>query len=217
MTDKITLKPCPFCGGKAYFLHGRKNECITCEECGHRFYSLEIGEDAQKELWKQWNTRPIEDELRKELRRFKKYSAALEQEVKTLRGALETILDASQKDDPCVVGIRVVAYEALKGGEKCGTKSGKQKSPEEAAKFWNERRAFIDIFPRDAIAFMVKFYKELGKILIENKKMKTALKIYEDAMWEGLAATGMQDSCWEIIDKAKERVEKLLKERKENG
>ena len=44
--------------------------------------------------------------------------------------------------------------------------------------------------------------------------MKAALKIYEDAMWERLAATGMQDSCWEIIDKAKERVEKLLKGRK---
>lgn len=75
--NDIELKPCPFCGGKAYFLHGRKNECITCEECGHRFYSLEIGEDAQKELWKQWNSRPIEDALREENRK--------------LREALETI------------------------------------------------------------------------------------------------------------------------------
>jgi Zn ribbon nucleic-acid-binding protein len=122
------------------------------------------------------------------------------------------------KPCPCCGSDTLVLADAGSGFivmcEKCGTKSGKQKSPEEAAKFWNERRAFIDIFPSDSIAFMVKFYKELGKILIENKKLKTALKIYEDAMWEGLAATGMQDSCWEIIDKAKERVEKLLRERK---
>ena len=51
-----------------------------------------------------------------EAKRFKSYSAALEYEVKMLRDALNTILDAVQKDDPCIAGIRVVAYTALKGG-----------------------------------------------------------------------------------------------------
>ena len=133
MTDKIELKPCPFCGGKAYFLHGRKNECITCEECGHRFYSLEIGEDAQKELWKQWNRRPIEDELRKDLRYYRNYCAALEQEVKPLRDALtfyaeldgngiqlygEMDSKALEFIDGSSFPFGQTARDALKGGEK---------------------------------------------------------------------------------------------------
>ena len=111
--NKKFLKPCPFCGGKAYFLHGRKNECITCEECGHRFYSLEIGEDAQKELWKQWNSRPIED--------------ALQKENIQLREALEKIKDRAEIEESYASNatygfayeIEELAREALKGGEEC--------------------------------------------------------------------------------------------------
>lgn len=90
------------------------------------------------------------------------------------------------KPCPCCGSDSLVLAEAGSGFivmcEKCGTKSGKQKSPEEAAKFWNERRAFIDIFPSDSIAFMVKFYKELGKILIENKQLKKRNKILRDVL-----------------------------------
>ena len=39
----------------------------------------------------------------------------LERENKRLREALESILDAAQKDEPCILAIKVVAYTALKG------------------------------------------------------------------------------------------------------
>ena len=42
----------------------------------------------------------------------------LEQEIARLREALEVILDAAQKDEPCVLAIKAVAYMALKGGEE---------------------------------------------------------------------------------------------------
>ena len=42
----------------------------------------------------------------------------LEVENKRLREALESILDAAQKDEPCIMAIKVVAYTTLKGDEK---------------------------------------------------------------------------------------------------
>lgn len=39
----------------------------------------------------------------------------LESENKRLREALESILDAAQKDEPCIMAIKTVAYTALKG------------------------------------------------------------------------------------------------------
>ena len=42
----------------------------------------------------------------------------LESENKRLREALESILDAAQKDEPCILAIKVVAYTTLKGDEK---------------------------------------------------------------------------------------------------
>ena len=42
----------------------------------------------------------------------------LESENKRLREALEVILDEAQKDEPCILAIKVVAYTALKGDEK---------------------------------------------------------------------------------------------------
>lgn len=42
----------------------------------------------------------------------------LEEEIARLREALEVILDAAQKDEPCVLAIKAVAYKALKGGEE---------------------------------------------------------------------------------------------------
>lgn len=40
-----------------------------------------------------------------------------DKEIARLREALEVILDAAQKDDPCIQAIRAVAYTALKGGK----------------------------------------------------------------------------------------------------
>ena len=42
----------------------------------------------------------------------------LEAENKRLREALEVILDAAQKDEPCILAIKTVAYTTLKGGNK---------------------------------------------------------------------------------------------------
>ena len=48
--------------------------------------------------------RPIENEL--------------EAENARLREALEVILDAAQKDEPCILAIKTVAYTTLKGDEE---------------------------------------------------------------------------------------------------
>ena len=42
----------------------------------------------------------------------------LEAENKRLREALESILDAAQKDEPCIMAIKTVAYTALKGDKE---------------------------------------------------------------------------------------------------
>ena len=42
----------------------------------------------------------------------------LEAENKRLREALGVILDAAQKDEPCILAIKVVAYTTLKGYEE---------------------------------------------------------------------------------------------------
>ena len=41
----------------------------------------------------------------------------LESENKRLREALEIVLDKAQKDEPCILAIKAVAYTALKGDE----------------------------------------------------------------------------------------------------
>ena len=42
----------------------------------------------------------------------------LEAENKRLREALGVILDEAQKDEPCILAIKVVAYTTLKGDEE---------------------------------------------------------------------------------------------------
>ena len=42
----------------------------------------------------------------------------LEAENARLREALGVILDEAQKDEPCIMAIKVVAYTTLKGDEK---------------------------------------------------------------------------------------------------
>lgn len=41
-----------------------------------------------------------------------------EQEIARLREALGVILDEAQKDEPCILAIKVVAYTTLKGESK---------------------------------------------------------------------------------------------------
>ena len=42
----------------------------------------------------------------------------LKAENKRLREAMGVILDEAQKDEPCIMAIKVVAYTTLKGDEK---------------------------------------------------------------------------------------------------
>ena len=62
------LKPCPFCGEKATLdysvMPNRKHWFITCDCCGMMYqYTL----SQRKYVKDGWNTRPIEDDLRKRI------------------------------------------------------------------------------------------------------------------------------------------------------
>lgn len=68
---------------------------------------------------------------------------------------------------------------------KCGTKTDKQNTTEEAAAFWNERKPLSDIVPSNSIEFLVKFTRALADILAENKRLREALEnIKEKAVLE---------------------------------
>ena len=69
------------------------------------------GEEGRKLASADWNARPIENELTERIEK-------LEAENTRLREALEVILDEAQKDEPCILAIKVVAYTTLKGDEK---------------------------------------------------------------------------------------------------
>ena len=98
------LKRCPFCGGEAEFNSDEFGEGVCCKSCGASLSNGVYGEEGRKLASADWNSRPIENEL--------------EAENARLREALESILDAAQKDEPCIMAIKVVAYTTLKGENK---------------------------------------------------------------------------------------------------
>ena len=105
MTEE--LKPCPFCGGEAKCIefYGLYHViCCNCHIAGKDCSTRESAVSA-------WNTRPIEDELVEKIGKLKA-------KKKRLREALEVILDEAQKDEPCILAIKVVAYTTLKGDEE---------------------------------------------------------------------------------------------------
>ena len=97
------LKSCPFCGSEAEFNSDEFGEGVCCKSCGATMRNGVYGECGRKLAAADWNARPIENELQAENKR--------------LREALEVILDAAQKDEPCILAIKTVAYTALKGDE----------------------------------------------------------------------------------------------------
>ena len=105
------LKRCPFCGNEAEFNSDEFGEGVCCEYCGASLSNGVYGEKGRKLASADWNSRPIEDELRGKIEK-------LEAENKRLREALEVILDEAQKDEPCILAIKVVAYTTLKGYEE---------------------------------------------------------------------------------------------------
>ena len=105
------LKRCPFCGNEAEFNSDEFGEGVCCKSCGATMHNGVYGEEGRKLASADWNSRPIEDELRGKIEK-------LEAENKRLREALEVILDEAQKDEPCIMAIKVVAYTTLKGDKE---------------------------------------------------------------------------------------------------
>ena len=105
------LKRCPFCGNEAEFNSDEFGEGVCCKSCGATLHNGVYGEEGRKLASADWNARPIEDELNGKIEK-------LESENKRLREALEVILDEAQKDEPCILAIKVVAYTSLKGENK---------------------------------------------------------------------------------------------------
>ena len=110
---KVTeiLKRCPFCGGEAEFNSDEFGEGVRCKSCGATLHNGVYGEEGRKLASAEWNARPIENELNEKIEK-------LESENARLREALEVILDEAQKDEPCILAIKVVAYTTLKGENK---------------------------------------------------------------------------------------------------
>ena len=105
------LKRCPLCGNEAEFNSDEFGEGVCCKSCGATLHNGVYGEEGRKLASADWNARPIENELTGKIEK-------LESENKRLREALEVILDEAQKDEPCIVAIKVVAYTSLKGENK---------------------------------------------------------------------------------------------------
>ena len=105
------LKRCPFCGNEAEFNSDEFGEGVCCKSCGATIHNGVYGEYGRKLASAEWNTRLIENELPGKI-------GKLERENKRLREALEVILDEAQKDEPCILAIKVVAYTTLKGESK---------------------------------------------------------------------------------------------------
>lgn len=104
--SKLELKPCPFCGGKAFW--DSEFSGVYCH-CGAEITFLESDEEAAEK----WNSRPIEDALKEENKRLRE---ALEEIKKTVESAQDTVyplhISLDSKDG---LYILEVTKEALKG------------------------------------------------------------------------------------------------------
>lgn len=104
--SKLELKPCPFCGGKAFW--DSEFSGVYCH-CGAEITFCE----SDKEAAEKWNTRPIEDALKEENKRLRE---ALEEIKKTVESAQDTVyplhISLDSKDG---LYILEVTKEALKG------------------------------------------------------------------------------------------------------
>ena len=138
------LKRCPFCGSEAEFNSDEFGEGVCCKSCGATMHNGVYGEEGRKFASADWNARPIENELNGKIENLEAENALLQRKLNEsiednyknalkiqqqaergakfaqkentrLREALEVILDEAQKDEPCVLAIKTVAYTALKG------------------------------------------------------------------------------------------------------
>lgn len=57
------LKPCPFCGGKAYLASNcYAQNYVRCPNCGATVWGKDSEEPSEKQIAKIWNTRAKESE-----------------------------------------------------------------------------------------------------------------------------------------------------------
>ena len=111
------LKRCPFCGSEAKCIEFYGLYHVICCNCYIAGKDCSTRESAVSA----WNNRPIEDDAVKyEPTRYscRACKNATDSEIKRLREALKSILDAAQKDEPCIMAIKTVAYTALKGDKE---------------------------------------------------------------------------------------------------
>ena len=109
MNIEIKLKPCPFCGGKAFW--DSEFSGVYCH-CGAEITFCE----SDKEAAERWNTRPIEDALKEENKRLRE---ALEEIKKTVEYAQDTVYPLNiSLDSKDGLYILEVTKEALKGDLK---------------------------------------------------------------------------------------------------
>ena len=109
-TENLQLKcALEFYSEGRHLWHADKRDATTHKEYDSVSGVVENGAYAFKKL------REIENELPEKI-------GKLESENKRLREALGVILDEAQKDEPCILAIKVVAYTTLKGGENDNNK-----------------------------------------------------------------------------------------------
>ena len=107
------LKRCPFCGGEAEIIDDAMGTISRCQRCGAENGNGVYGDVGHKLAVKDWNSRPIENELNEKIEK-------LEMENHILRLDLAEIARGFDVDgfDYTREGMMRMAKEALKGESK---------------------------------------------------------------------------------------------------
>ena len=110
------LKRCPFCGGEAEIIDDAMGTISRCRRCGAENGNGVYGDVGHKLAVKDWNARPIEDELHGKI-------GKLEAENVRLREALGKIIGETKDYErrlpgPSFVVIRIYAEKAMKGDKE---------------------------------------------------------------------------------------------------
>ena len=110
MTE-IELKPCPFCGGLP-FIYSEDGEDyqVVCDNCDG---TIDRTSDNKKEAVKAWNSRPIENKMKRDVVKLMMTNKLLKKRVKRLEEALEVIMEQTWD-----LGSKMVATMALKEKEE---------------------------------------------------------------------------------------------------
>lgn len=104
--NKPALKPCPFCGGKAFW--DSEFSGVYCH-CGAEITFCE----SDKEAAEKWNSRPIEDALKEENKRLREALAEIKKTVESAQDPVYPFcVTLDSKDGLYILGL---TKEVLKG------------------------------------------------------------------------------------------------------